>query len=573
MEWLKTNWLAMTLITIIVAFLIVVLVTFLVEEGRSKSLYTRLLEQNSSARTYFIDLSNNKVRYFDAINLGYVRITTLTRFYGQFPQPGQRKVIDWVKELAYDSESASEFIEVPITISRTGGQAMTMLQVDHIDAESGTLRINSFLLNFTPTTSKTGEGKQVSTLEEYSVAVTPNLKKKKGMSACFLFINKRRSEEDETVDRVIMTHLRSALVPLLVGKRILLCPSDNEIVLADTSIYESSRALPFVREATNLLTSYLSLNSLLSEIDFRVGIVYHADEKGPEEVLERARETALYAFDTPEKMIFYQKGKSLLTSPTASYRTEIERIINDKKICYYFRPIYSAAENKVVGYLTKQEPVDTYFGTMEDVKNYAARSGDAESLFSTLFRRTLPLFIAQREDEEQLLFFPVRVDDLSFMMRIVSKSVKARETKNVFLFNEADLRDHVNFANPESFIDELTRIKAKGHGVGLLINRPELGLSELLYSNFDHFICSFASSSVRSIDSDDHIRVLLHALPERLLRYHKPIVISDLESWSAIGLVINSGLTLLSSEQISKYDEMIEPLPNKIIKKLKDVSR
>ena len=563
----------MTVLFITVAFLIAATVTFIIEEGRSKYHLTKLMDQNSSARTYFIDLSSNKVRYFDSINLGNVRVTSLGKFYARFPQPGQRKVIDWVKELAYGSEGASEYIEVPITIAHTGGQMMTMLQADHVDTENGTLRINSFLLNFTPTTNKVGENKQVSTLEEYAAAVTPNLKKKKGMSACFLFTSKRRSDMEGGVDRVIMTQIKSALVPLLVGKRLLLCPSDNEIVLADTSIYESTRALPLIREAKNLINAYLSLNSLLSEIDYRIGVVYHADEKGPEEVLERARETASYAFDTPEGMIIYQKGKSILTSPVASYRTEIERIINDKKISYFFRPIYSVKEKKVVGYLSKQEPIDTYFGTMDDVKNYASRSGDAESLFSTLFRRTLPLFIAQRQDEDQLLFFPVRVDDLPFMMRIVAKSVKARETKNVFLFNEADLRDHVNFANPESFIDEITRIKAKGHGVGLLINKPELGLSELIYSVFDHFICSFASSSSVTMDNDDRVRILLHALPERLLRYDKPIVISDLESWSAIGLVIHSGLTLLSSEQIGKFDEMIEPLPPKILKKLKDASR
>ena len=289
--------------------------------------------------------------------------------------------------------------------------------------------------------------------------------------------------------------------------------------------------------------------------------------------MERARETARYAFDTPEKVIYFQKGKSLITSPDATYRTEIERIINDKKIAYFFRPIYSTEGARVIGYLSKQVPTDTYFETMDEVKNYAARSGDAESLFSTLFRRTLPLFIAQRSDEGQLLFFPVRVDDLSFMMRIVSKSMKAKETKIVFLFNEADLRDHINFASPETFIGELTRIKAKGHEVGLLINKSELGLPELIYSGFDRFACSFALQGASPAEIDGKIRVLLHALPERLLRYHKPIIATDIESWTAIGVIVNSGISLLSSELIGKFDEMIEPLSPKIIKKLKDASR
>lgn len=576
LKWLESNWPFFLVLSLLGALLIFLLISFIVEHRRHASQAEKMLDQNSSARTYFIDLTKNQVRYFNTTNLGDVRTVTVTRFYSQFPQPGQRKVIDWVKELAYGAEGAESYIEVPVNISRTNKQALSMLQVDHVDTESGTLRISSFLLNYVPTGSKkTGAARHIQTLEEYKDAVTPYLKKKKGVTACFCFLYRRRNEVGESIDHVIMSQLRNALNPLLFERRVLLSPSENEIVLCDPALLENQpqKAMMLIREASNLITSYLALNSYLTEIDFRCGAVFHRDEADAEAILEKSRETARFAFDGKERVLVYEKGKSLIPSVDATYRTEIERIINEKKINFYFRPIVSVEKNCVVGYFTKSEPTDTYFATMDEVKNYALRSGDSDSLFSTVFRRTLPLFINQRENEDQLLYFPVRVDDLPYMMRVVSKSVKARETKIVFLFNETDLRDHINFVNPGSFIEELTHIKAKGHKVGLLIDKAELGLPELIYQGFDSFACSFALANAATLDMDARIRVLLHALPERLLRYNKPIIATDIESWGAIGIIVHSGIKLLSSEVIGRYDEMIDPLGPKTLRKLKDVSR
>ncbi len=568
----------LTVAVLLFAAIVLIIVTLAVEEAKLKKNRNLVFEQNNSVRIYFIDLPHNTVKYFNAIDIGNTKTISVTAFYAQFPTKEQRKVIDWVKKLAYEDGDTNSLLEVPVTISKSSKQAYTILQADHIDKENGTLRVYSFLLNFFSVDrkgNKEDNEKKVSSLEEYVNAVTPNIKRRKGVTICYRLKYKRNAEARENIDRLVMEQIKTSLYPALMGKRLLIAPSENEIALVDPNIGENQRAMAIAREGLNYINSYLALNGYLSEIECRVGVVLHRDESmTAENNLEHARDAAKYVYDTDDIIFFYDKSKDVMrTLSDSSYRSEIERIINDRKIVYSFRAIYSTEEENVIGYFAKADPTDTYFETMEDVKNYASRSGDSESLFSTLFRRTLPIFIHERQDEKQYLFFPVRADDLGYMLRIVSKSLRAKEANLVFYFNESDLRNHVNFAAPESFLDQLIHIKAKGFSVGLLIDEPELGLPDAVYQAFDHFATSFALPVSSGMDMDDRVRVLLHALPERLLRYEKPIIATDIGSWAAISLIANSGLTLLSSDLIGGYEEMIEPLGNKTIKKLKDAAR
>ena len=579
LDWIIANWPFLTVSTILFAAIVAVIVTFIVEEAKLKKNRNLVFEQNNSVRIYFIDLPHNTVKYFNAIDIGNTKTISVTAFYAQFPTKEQRKVIDWVKKLAYEEENENNsLLEVPVTISKSNKQAFTILQVDHIDRENGTLRVYSFLLNFFSVDrkgNKESNEKRISSLEEYVTAIAPNAKKRKGVTICFRFRYKRNAEARENIDRLVMEQIKTSLYPALMGKRLIVAPSENEILLVDPNIGESQRAMALAREGMNYISSYLALNGYLSEIDCRTGVMLHRDENlSPEELLEHARDAAKFVYDTDETIFFYDKGKDVMRSLSdSSYRSEIERIINDRKIVYSFRAIYSTTDEEVIGYFTKADPTDTYFETMEDVKNYASRSGDSDNLFSTLFRRTLPIFIHERQDEKQILFFPVRAEDLSYMLRIVSKSLRAREANLVFYFNESDLRNHVNFASPESFLDQLVHIKAKGFSVGLTIDEQELGLPDTVYQVFDYFATSFSLPVTTGMDMDDRVRVLLHALPERLLRYEKPIIATDIGSWAAISLIANSGLTLLSSNLISGYEEMIEPIAPKTLKKLKDATK
>ena len=72
---------------------------------------------------------------------------------------------------------------------------------------------------------------------------------------------------------------------------------------------------------------------------------------------------------------------------------------------------------------------------------------------------------------------------------------------------------------------------------------------------------------------DAKIRSKLHSLVEKLLRYNKPIIASDIEGWDAIEIIVRSGLKYISSEFFAPYDPMLNPIPNKSMKKVRDMRR
>ena len=309
-------------------------------------------------------------------------------------------------------------------------------------------------------------------------------------------------------------------------------------------------------------------------LNTKVGVVWHRRLSGDgESVIEQSRKTAQIAFDSKESILFYEKGReSLSPLNDASYRTEVGRIINEKKLNYYFRPIYSVKEEKTIGYLTKAEPKETYFDNIEELKDYASRTDDGEALFSTIARNTLPIFVNERLDDSQMLFFPVRTEERGYMLMTFGRLSKAKQAHIVFLFNESDVKSHLPKENPEDIIQDMKAIRAKGYQVALQLNEGELGLPSSVYTAYDFFVCGFRFAGSAN-EMDAKVRSQLHALPERLLKYNKPIIATDIEGWASIGLIVNSKIELISSESFAPYDPMIMPLPPKSVKKLKDMTR
>jgi hypothetical protein len=65
---------------------------------------------------------------------------------------------------------------------------------------------------------------------------------------------------------------------------------------------------------------------------------------------------------------------------------------------------------------------------------------------------------------------------------------------------------------------------------------------------------------VGEIKKSSRSRLSIRTLVEQLLKYHKPIIATDLSSWQSIELIIKSGIYIISSEIISNSSEMLLPL-------------
>lgn len=573
MERIDDNSALYIVLAVLLAALLALTVSFILAEKSQERYKKELSDQSNSVRVFIIDIPNNSVKYFNASDLGNVRSFSLGNFYAQFPVSEQRKVIQWINAVADAKSDSPDYLECDVTVHHQRKQYFSLLQVEHVNYKTQVIHLQSFLLKYM---TAGGKGRNadhgLSNAKQLSAAITAS--GRKGITACYRFQYRKIQDKDKEIEPIIFSQLKNALAPLLDGKRYLICASGNELLLSDVRISDRPKALFLVKSGLTSINRYLSLNGYTSLLETKVGVVWHRRlyDDG-ESVIEQARKTAQFAFDTKEPILFYEKGRESLSSLNdASYRTEVERIINEKKLNYYFRPIYSVKEERTIGYLTKAEPKETYFDNIEELKDYASRTGDGESLFSTIARNTLPIFVNERLDDSQSLFFPVRMEDQGYMLLTFGRLSKAKQAHIIFLFNETDVRGHLPKENPEVIIQDMKAIRAKGYQVALLLNEGELGLPSTVYPAFDYFVCGFRFAGSAN-EMDAKVRSQLHALPEKLLKYNKPIIATDIEGWASIGLIVNSKIEFISSESFAPYDPMIMPLPPKSVKKVKDMTR
>ncbi len=559
---------------VLILLAITVITTFVIAEKNNRKYRMALDDQSNSVRVFVIDLRNDKVQFFNVTRLQDIHHCTVSEFYQQFPISEQKRVINWINALADSTTEAPEYLEANIQESRTRRHYFSMLQVESVDYDKQIIHLQSYLLKYMSASKGDGADSThgLTTMKEVEGAMLSE-GTKHGLTVAFRFAHKRITDKDKEIEPLTFNQFKNALSPFMQSKRYLMQASGNELVFVDLRTDGKAKAMYFVRSCLNAINRYLSLNSLAGSYEVRAGVVEHrrfAEES--ERIISNARRLANEAYGEKEQVLWYERGRrTLRPTDDSSYRTEVERIINEKKLRYLFRPVFSVVEGKVVGYLTKAEPVDTYFDSMDDLKDYAMRTEDDRSLCQTVAKETVQRFLSERPSEDQALFYPVRLVERGYMLVTFARLTKSRSAHLVMLFDESDIADQAAKLDEDALISDLRATKAKGYNVALRLNSSQLQLEPKVYSVFDYFVCSFAFEGAEREGNSTTLRSHLHSLVEKLLKYQKPIIASDFEGWPAVELMVRSGLEYISSEAFAPYDVMMNPVNPKFVKRVKDM--
>ena len=132
------------------------------------------------------------------------------------------------------------------------------------------------------------------------------------------------------------------------------------------------------------------------------------------------------------------------------------------------------------------------------------------------------------------------------------------------LFVEQEINE--NASGLSLLNDALKNLQHHKFELAMLMKDKNLLLDPTVYFNFDYFVAGAAM--IGEIKRNNRIRLSIHSLIESLLKYHKPIIATDIEGWQAIELIIKSGLNAVSSETIVSSNEMLLPIEKKKIDKL-----
>lgn len=550
--------------------LIVLIISFILAQTSSKRYKNDIYETSNSLRVFIIDAKNDRVRYFNRSRLQRKKTSTITAFYNQFPANERDKIITWVGDLLDDTPNTPKYLEINVLINFNKKSYFSLLQVTKVDHAKDIIYLESYILKYMYATKTKNIKVRKFLSREKFIACLNAYHQPKGVTFAIDFFNKRTLEEE--IPHLLFSQIKNVLVPYITPYRPMIEHGDNKLIISDLKISQRTNMLAFINTLRNEINRLLMISSETDTVGFSFGV---AENKyfynSIDSLIDSVVELSQVAKEDGKDFLIYEEGKKINPEgDVLHYRTEVERIIQDKKIRYTYQPIYNAAKSRMLGYQAHFEPLDSLFDSIDELKAYAIRTEDDKELFATIARNSISRFIQQRDGVSLKLFFPLSINEIGYVNRTFSHISSIKEANIVLIFSEPEILD-LSTEAMDSTIQLIKTFKSKGYEVALLIDQNEAALPSSAYEIFDFFMLS-VSAHITNRKLQNRQLPSFQALIEKLLRYNRPILAIDIPTWSLVEYVIKLGIDIVSSDAIAPGDENILPLNKKSITKLKNMN-
>ena len=198
------------------------------------------------------------------------------------------------------------------------------------------------------------------------------------------------------------------------------------------------------------------------------------------------------------------------------------------------------------------------------MSKYAAKINKNVDLFAIIAKHVIPKFVSECREEKASLFLSVSMVDINNVVEIVQNIPSSTNANIIFVLDEQEVNE--NSSNVELLSSTLSDLKEQHYEIALLLKDKNLLLDDSVYHLFDYFVVG--SAMLGAIRKNNHIRLSTYTLIESLLKYNRPIIATDLESWQAVELIIKSGIKYISSDVITQTNDMLLPLEKKKMEKV-----
>lgn len=554
--------------------LLLVFATFLIfyifeERNEAKSL--KLVQTKSaSIRVFMLDLINNTVLCFSRSEIREKTLGGIDIFYKQFHPSERERINQWFYDLLAEKPDTPSYLEADIINEGKKQAYFLLLQTYKVDRAQKRIYLESTRLRSIHPRVRPRKHRKFPTMITTEPRMRAYFERNKGKlrgTTTIIRFYKLNFHQSSTLplEHHLAVVLQDKLIGFLGNGRYLLAYSDLEIALFDVKSIGRTFALQIARTIAEEMAAYLDINGLKDNYSFSLGI---AENNQPlatyESTVEAARAAAIIAEESKKKIAFYENNSNTTPSENKVFSHELERLIKERKVNVSYRPIIDVTRAEPMGYFTYLEPFDSVFNNLRELREYAYKTDQHKELFSLLAKKAIPRFFSQRDGEHLRLFFPVSLIDDFAINKMLGRINHSKDIKLVLILLEEELSFSLDDLN--SLSDKLSSYQQLGYEIGLAIHDVDLTLPSAIYSQFNYFIIS--NSMVSRLKNDERQRMQLSSVLEKLIRFNQPIVLSDLENWSSIELVIQMGINLVSAEEISSRNEMVIPVDKKKINRL-----
>ena len=563
-------------IIIIVCLVLIVLafiafgISYSIHLKEDRFLKDELKETKNSLRVFVLDIKNGECITFNRSNLSRKKRSSITEFYNEFPSEERKKLIMWIGALLDPNTENNQYLDINVLVNKNKTSYFSMLLVEKIDYEKQLIHINSYLLKYMTKHSNSSKGKHSFVTRERLSKAILDTKQTKGITFCLNFYSLRPHYNNEEISHLMFTRVKDLLLPYASNEVVMHEYSDHQIIISNLPINTRYASIQFTNTLKNEISKLLTLYSSTEIVGFNFGAV--ENKLFPNDVdslINHSVSIADIGKEDNEFITWYQQGMKLDEIADSQYRTEVERIIRNKKLSYLYRPIYDLHDQKILGYESIVKPIDTFFDSLTELKKYAAKTEDEKELFSTVARNSISRFISEKNDVSTIIF-PVSFQETLFIFRTFGHIADIKDINVVIKFDEQEFLN-LPSGNEDSIVNHLRQLKSRGYQVAIELNDSQLTLPHEVYAMADYFIIDVSFIGDKS-QNDAKSITLLHGLIERLLPFKKKIITINIANWSAVELVVKLGIEYISGEIIGPSDEMVLPLSPKSIKKIQQIN-
>lgn len=556
---------------VVIAFLTFLFISIGISSRNLYKDYKEIKNSSLSTRVYIIDLKKNTVVYFEKNNLRHKKKINMDDFYLRFNSNDVAKVKNWIFDISLDFKSVDPYLEVDVLLNKGHTSYFSLLKLLKYDAIEGIIHAESFILKYISPNNfgKKRKGMPIGVLKRSEIEeLVIKDKSTRGYTYAIRFFYKKQLVlSNDKIERYMMMTLKNVVYPFAANPKLprqIMDDGLNEMLLFDLRIDNSEEALRLANSIARSIKKCIGVNGFDGSVSFSIGVLENSlFYQDFDSMVTKAQESCMNGQHTSQEIVVYKKEANPF-GEIEKYRNEVEKLLKPGALRYLFRPIVDCDRKRVSGFFEYVKAYDTPFSSYEEMSKYASRFNKNKELFAIIAKYVIPKFSSESQDRSARLFLSCSFMDIDYIVSVLSRIPEVDNVRLVLVFNEQEINE--NASNLEALKNQLDSLREENFELAMLMKDNNLLLDSSVYKSFDYFVAG--SSMIGEIKVNNRSRLSIHSLIEQLLKYKKPIIATDLESWQSIELILKSGITRVSTEVVSPSNDMLLPIDKKKMDRL-----
>lgn len=551
-------------LAIAIPVMLLIIVGLWVTTGLINQHYQKyIFNEQNSVRSFIIDKERNVVKFFNINNVRNVRELTFDQFYVQFSKSDTVRLEEWINSLLRkNSGNVTPYIELEVYTNKNKKKYLSVFKATNIDKEKKIIHVDSYLFMHLTTRTKLGYKLMDIPLDEAikKLKVAPSLK---GTTYNFKFHFVNNINQPIPGNKLVFTEFKEiALTYAYPPQRYLIEVSESDFAIIDYRNGDNNDAVNFAYQIINAIKVFLELYGVLQNVQFSVGIVANRNfPSNAKKLILKAQEMSEIAYNNNSTIVTYNKDKV----NNEEHSSEVDYIINNKKIIYNFSPVIDVKTCKPIGYYVFSTPINCSVKSMAELYEHSRRTDENKKLLAHLVKESSAIFANAKNDASLVLFRNLKFNDVPVFLNTI-RSASSKEARNVACFEEYDISYFVSKNSFNAFKDTIDKMKAKGISSCLKLSDQTLNLESRIYSQFDYFIIDVNFDKIRKSTLS---KLSYRIIAEKLLKYNRPIIVLHADGWSVVELLVRSGIEYISSNSLAPTDNTLTTMNIKSTLKLR----